>query len=141
MKNEITIYTDGGSRGNPGPAGIGYVIKDSDGNNLEIGSKFIGTKTNNEAEYLALISALEQAKKLQPEKVNIIADSELMIKQLRKEYKVKQDHLKILLEQVETLSQNFSKITYSHVKRELNKEADLLVNQALDNQAIVNPAG
>ena len=133
MKNSITIYTDGGSRGNPGPAGIGYVIKDSDGNNLELGSKFIGTKTNNEAEYLALISALEQAKKITSEQVNIIADSELMIKQLRKEYKVKQDHLKILLEQVETLSQNFSKITYSHVKRELNKEADLLVNQALNN--------
>jgi len=134
MKNSITIYTDGGSRGNPGPAGIGYVIKDSDGNNLELGSKFIGTKTNNEAEYLALISALEQAKKITSEQVNIIADSELMIKQLRKEYKVKQNHLKILLEQVETLSQNFSKITYSHVKRELNIEADLLVNQALDNQ-------
>ena len=133
MKNSITIYTDGGSRGNPGPAGIGYVIKDSDGNNLELGSKFIGTKTNNEAEYLALISALEQAKKITSEQVNIIADSELMIKQLRKEYKVKQNHLKILLEQVETLSQNFSKITYSHVKRELNKEADLLVNQALNN--------
>jgi len=134
MKNSITIYTDGGSRGNPGLAGIGYVIKDSDGNNLELGSKFIGTKTNNEAEYLALISALEQAKKITSEQVNIIADSELMIKQLRKEYKVKQNHLKILLEQVETLSQNFSKITYSHVKRELNIEADLLVNQALDNQ-------
>ena len=134
MKNSITIYTDGGSRGNPGPAGIGYVIKDSEGNNLELGSKFIGTKTNNEAEYLALISALEQAKKITSEQVNIIADSELMIKQLRKEYKVKQNHLKILLEQVETLSQNFSKITYSHVKRELNIEADLLVNQALDNQ-------
>jgi len=133
MKNGITIYTDGGSRGNPGPAGIGYVIKDSEGNNLELGSKFIGTKTNNEAEYLALISALEQAKKITSEQINIIADSELMIKQLRKEYKVKQDHLKILLEQVETLSQNFSKITYSHVKRELNKEADLLVNQALNN--------
>ena len=133
MQNTVKIFTDGGSRGNPGPAGIGYVIQNSDGQDIETGCKYIGIKTNNEAEYMALILALTQAKKMQVETVNIFADSELMIKQLKKEYKVKQEHLKKLLEQAESIVKTFSGITYTHIKRELNKQADLLVNQALDN--------
>lgn len=133
MQNEFTIFTDGGSRGNPGNAGIGYLIQDSNGKTIETGSKYIGIKTNNEAEYLALIEALSQAVKLEAKSVKVFADSQLMIKQLKKEYKVKQEHLKLLLNKVEILTSKLNKVTYTHVKREFNKEADLLVNQALDN--------
>jgi len=133
MNKELTIYTDGGSRGNPGPAAIGYVIQENNGQEVETGSKFIGIKTNNEAEYMALISALKQAIKLKANTVNVYADSELIIKQLKKEYRVKQPHLKILLETVEKLTVKLNKVTFTHIKREFNKEADLLVNQALDN--------
>ncbi len=133
MQNEVIIFTDGGSRGNPGKAGIGYLIQDLNGLNLETGSKYIGIKTNNEAEYLALIEALSQAIKLEAKNIKVFADSELMIKQLKKEYKVKQEHLKKLFDEVEKLTKNFKNVTYTHIKREFNKEADLLVNQALDN--------
>jgi len=133
MNKELTIYTDGGSRGNPGPAAIGYVIQDNNGQTIETGSKFIGTKTNNEAEYMALISALKQASKLNADTVNVFADSELIIKQVKKEYRVRQPHLQLLLNKVENLIKNFNKVTFTHIKRKFNKEADSLVNQTLDN--------
>jgi len=134
MKNTFTLHTDGGSRGNPGPSGIGYVITDQTEKEIASGSEYIGSKTNNEAEYIALIKGLEQALKLDIKTLNIVADSELMIKQLNKQYKVKQDHLKLLFEQVVVLASKFEQISYSHVKREFNTKADALVNLALDKK-------
>ena len=129
----IQIFTDGGARGNPGPAGIGVVIWD--GNNV-VGrhAKYIGRATNNQAEYSAVILALEEAKKLDAENIDFFLDSELVVKQLKREYKVKDQNLANLFLKVWNLSINFKKITYTHVRREKNKEADKLVNEALDKE-------
>jgi ribonuclease HI len=129
----IQIYTDGGARGNPGPAGIGVVIWD--GNNLvSRHAKYIGEATNNQAEYSAVILALEEAKKLGVENIDFFLDSELVVKQLRREYKVKDQDLANLFLKIWNLSMSFKKITYTHVRREQNKEADKLVNEALDKE-------
>ena len=130
---KLIINTDGGARGNPGPAGIGFVIKDPNNKILVEKGQYIGEKTNNEAEYLALIEGLKEVSKMNTiEEVKVIADSELMIKQLNGEYKVKQEHLKILFNEIKKLEQSIGKIVYTHVKREFNKEADKLVNIAID---------
>ena len=125
------IYTDGGARGNPGPGGIGVVIKCND-KILEF-SKFIGNSTNNQAEYKAVILALEEAKKLKIQEIDFYSDSELIVNQLNRKYKIKNKDLSFLFIQVWNLSLNFKKITFTHIPREQNKEADKLVNQALDN--------
>ncbi|MEK7166962.1 MAG: ribonuclease HI family protein [Patescibacteria group bacterium] len=125
------IYTDGGARGNPGPGGIGVVIKYND-KILEF-SKFIGNSTNNQAEYKAVILALEEAKKLKIQEIDFYSDSELIVNQLNRKYKIKNKDLSFLFIQVWNLSLNFKKITFTHIPREQNKEADKLVNQALDN--------
>jgi ribonuclease HI len=129
--SKLQIYTDGGARGNPGPAGIGVVVWD--GNNL-VGrhKKYIGVATNNQAEYKAVILALEEAKKIGVEELEFFLDSELVVKQLRQEYKVKDKELAPLFVQAWNLGFSFKKITYTHVPREKNKEADKLVNEAID---------
>lgn len=127
----INLYTDGGSRGNPGPAGIGAVILDEHKKVLKEVSEFIGNGTNNQAEYTALIRGLEEALKLNPTKINCFLDSELVVKQLNKEYKVKNPEIKELYGKVLDLV-IFREISFSHVRREQNKEADKLVNEALD---------
>ncbi len=134
---KITIYTDGGARGNPGPAAIGVVIS----NGLKIIKEYgkaIGEATNNVAEYSAVVSALEILAKSLGEKskfteVLIKADSELIVKQLKGEYKVKDPDLQKLYIKVYNLRQKFGKIDYTHIPREQNKRADQLVNEALDN--------
>ncbi len=132
--NKLQIYTDGGARGNPGPAGVGVVIWD--GNNL-VGqySKYIGKATNNQAEYQAVIFGLEQAKKLGAKEVEVHLDSELVAKQLNREYKVKDPDLAPLFIKIWNLSFSFKKIIYIHIPREKNYEADKLVNQAIDKYA------
>ncbi|MFH2136151.1 MAG: ribonuclease HI family protein [Patescibacteria group bacterium] len=129
--NKLQIFTDGGARGNPGPAGIGVVIWS--GNEL-VGrhKKYIGKATNNQAEYKAVILALEEAKKLEPVELEFFLDSELVVKQLNREYKVKDENLAPLFVQVWNASMGFKKVTFTHVPREKNKEADKLVNEAID---------
>jgi len=130
---KLTINTDGGSRGNPGPSGIGFVIKDETSKILVEESAYIGETTNNVAEYTALIKGLEEVTKLSNiEEVKVISDSELMVKQLRGEYKIKQEHLQKLANDVKRLENSINKVIYTHVRREFNKEADKLVNIAID---------
>jgi len=131
MKTFI-IHSDGGARGNPGPAAIGVVIKSDNGTLIEEISKTIGETTNNQAEYQAIIAGLETAKKLGAEAVECFLDSELVVKQLRHEYKVKNKELAPLFVKVHNLSLQFKKISFTHVMREKNKAADKLVNIALD---------
>ena len=134
MNKKIIIFSDGGARGNPGPAGIGAVLYDSKKQILAKISKYIGEATNNQAEYQALITALKKAKELGGQELDVFLDSELVVKQLNREYKVKNKELAPLFLEVYNLSLNFSKITFTHVYRENNKEADRLVNEALDKK-------
>lgn len=131
MKKIIT-FSDGGARGNPGPAGIGAVLYDSDNNKLAEVSKYLGETTNNQAEYRALIAALKKAIDLGAEEVVSYLDSELVVKQLNREYKVRNAELAPLFLEIHNISLSFKKITFIHVMREKNKEADRLANEAMD---------
>lgn len=130
--NKIIIHSDGGARGNPGPAGIGAILNADDGIVLAEISHYIGETTNNQAEYKALIVGLEKAKELEAEEVECYLDSELVVKQLNREYKVKNADLAPLFLKVHNLSLAFKKIIFIHVRREQNKEADRLANEAMD---------
>jgi len=123
---------DGGSRGNPGPAAYGVVVRDPRGEIVARLKKYIGINTNNVAEYFGLIAALDYAQNHGIRGLRIESDSELMVKQLRGQYKVKSEELKPLFERAKKMSQTFESFRISHVYREQNKEADALVNQALD---------
>jgi len=129
----VKLFTDGGARGNPGPAAIGGVLYD-DKNKIAYFSEYIGETTNNQAEYKALIKGLEVALKQNIVELECFLDSELVVKQINKEYKVKDKELAKVFVQAWNLSLKFKKITFSHVRREYNKEADALVNQALDER-------
>ncbi|MFH1541196.1 MAG: ribonuclease HI family protein [Elusimicrobiota bacterium] len=129
---ELTIYTDGASRGNPGPSGIGIVIKDVSGKIVKNVKKYIGIATNNIAEYNALLVAFEEAKKLEADKIKIFLDSELVCKQYLGEYKVKDKNLKEILEKIRERGKNFLSIEVTHIPRENNKEADKLANIAIN---------
>jgi len=131
------LYTDGGSRGNPGPAAIGYLIFE-DESLLDFGAGFVGQQTNNYAEYSALIEGLTLAKKHKIKKIECFLDSELIVKQLNGEYKVKNENIKPLFKKVESLRKNFDGLSFIHVKREFNKHADKLVNIVLDTKASSN---
>jgi ribonuclease HI len=133
----IILNTDGGARGNPGPAGIGAVIYDESGKILGEYKKYIGEATNNVAEYKALIMALEQCCKnlnLKPEILNLTVrmDSELIVRQMIGQYKIKEPTLKLLAGDVIKLTKNFKNVNFTHVRREQNKLADKLVNEAID---------
>ena len=123
---------DGGSRGNPGPAAYGVVVRDPRGEIVARLKKYIGNNTNNVAEYFGLIAALDYAQNHGIRALRVESDSELMVKQLRGQYKVKSEELKPLFERAKKMSQAFESFRISHVYREQNKEADALVNQALD---------
>lgn len=129
---ELDIYTDGGSRGNPGPAAIGVVIYNSDGLVVEKISQYIGEATNNQAEYNALIVGLQEAKYFKAKSVHCYLDSELVVKQMKGQYKVKNKNIKSLFFVVQDLIKNFESVKFTHVPRDENKEADRLVNEALD---------
>ena len=130
--NKLTIYTDGGARGNPGPAGIGAVILDEQDKVIEEVSEYIGQTTNNQAEYRALIAGLTKAKELGGEDIEVFLDSELVVKQLNREYRIKDKVLAPLFVQAYNISLGFKKIIFKHIPREKNKLADKLVNTALD---------
>jgi ribonuclease HI len=131
MKKLIS-YTDGGARGNPGPAGIGAVLYNEDKKVVAEISRYLGVATNNQAEYKALISALRKAIELKADELDCYLDSELVVKQLKREYKVKNAELAPLFLEIHNLSLSFKKITYTHIPREKNKAADQLANEAMD---------
>ena len=131
--NKIITFTDGGSRGNPGPAAIGGVLYDENKNKIDSFKGCIGKNTNNQAEYFALLKALELAKKHKAEIVECFLDSELVVKQMKREYKVKDKGLAIIFVKIWNIAIAFKKISFHHVPREKNQEADSLVNEALDN--------
>ncbi|PJC40617.1 MAG: ribonuclease H [Parcubacteria group bacterium CG_4_9_14_0_2_um_filter_41_8] len=131
---KLIIHTDGGSRGNPGPAGIGAVLSDESGAVKKEISEYIGKATNNQAEYTALVRALEEARNLGAKEVQIAMDSELIVKQLKQEYKVKNKDLAPLFVKVWNLLSWFEKWSIKHVLREKNKRADELVNHSLDKR-------
>ncbi len=135
--NKLVIYTDGGARNNPGPAGIGCLLLDEQGNEVCRISAYIGETTNNQAEYQAVIFALEKAKELKAKELDFFLDSELVVKQLNREYKVKHKDLAPLFLKIHNLSTDFTKIIYRHIPREKNGIADSLVNEAIDKTLAV----
>ncbi len=129
---QIIIHTDGGSRGNPGPAAAGFVLTDPAGTQLQAKGIFIGRATNNVAEYTAIVKALEAAKQIGAKRVTVFSDSELLVKQVNGEYRVKSEQLRPLFQQARKLLGEFENWKVQHVAREKNKEADKLVNRSLD---------
>jgi len=138
IPDKIVIYVDGGSRGNPGPAALGVVIADEKGHAIKKYGERIGKKTNNEAEYEAVIFALKKLKLLfgkkntKDMKVEMRMDSELVFKQLNNEYKVEEERLFPFFIKIHNLKMDFGGIIFKHIPRSKNREADSLVNQALD---------
>jgi len=128
----IRAYIDGGARGNPGPAGYGVRIEDADGDLIEELHGALGIATNNVAEYNGLLAALRWAVDHGERELHIRSDSELLVKQMRGEYKVKNPALQALYVQARLLVMQLDKVTFEHVRRELNKEADRLSNIAMD---------
>lgn len=127
----VIIATDGASRGNPGPAAIGATIKDGQGKLIARISRHIGTATNNQAEYQAVIVALNEALRLGARKVDISMDSELVVRQLSGRYRVKNAVLKALYQEVKQLQGRLEALTVTHIPRSQNREADQLANMAL----------
>jgi len=136
----ITMYIDGGSRGNPGPAGFGVRVEAEDGTALERFSGSVGTATNNVAEYKGLIAALEWACAHGHRRVHVRSDSELLVRQMRGEYRVKNPGLHPLHQQARQLMGRIGTVTFEHVRRELNADADRLANEAMDAAAAGAPA-
>jgi len=139
---KIIIYTDGGSRGNPGKAALGVVFCNEKGQTIKEYSEYLGDNlTNNEAEYLAVIFALKKFKLLfskelaKKSELEIRSDSELIVRQLKAEYKILEEKIQKLFLEVWNLKFDFGKIKFKLIKREKNKQADFLVNQALDSQS------
>ncbi len=128
------LFTDGGSRGNPGPAATGVVLLDMEDNVVKKSSKYLGETTNNQAEYQALQEGLELAASIGVKELEVYMDSELIVKQINGLYKIKNLDLKPLYDEVKKLASGFSKITFTHVPRAMNKLADALVNECLDSQ-------
>jgi ribonuclease HI len=126
------LFTDGGARGNPGPAAYGFVLESEDGTVLAAEGEAIGTATNNVAEYSGLIAGLQKAVELRVPEVEVVSDSELMVKQMRGEYRVKNEALRELYDEATALARRVGNVEYRHVKRAHNELADKLVNEALD---------
>ena len=129
---QIIIYTDGGSRGNPGPAAAGFILTDKNNTTLQAKGFFLGKSTNNAAEYTAIVKALEAAKQIGAERVTVFSDSQLLVRQINGQYKVKSELLRPIFRQTINLLNEFKSWTVQHILRDKNKEADKLVNQALD---------
>jgi ribonuclease HI len=131
----VRLFTDGGARGNPGPAAAAFVLEAEDGTVLDARGEAIGVATNNVAEYCALTAGLARAAKLDVDEVEVVSDSELMVKQMRGEYRVKNEALRGLSLEAAALARRIPKVTYVAVRREHNELADRLVNEALDRAA------
>ena len=126
------LYTDGGSRGNPGPAAYGFVLEAADGTVIASEGVAIGVATNNVAEYRGLVAGLERARELAVAEVEVRSDSELLVKQMRGEYRVKNETLRLLSLEAARIGRQLERVDYVHVPRERNELADRLVNEALD---------
>ena len=126
------MWVDGGARGNPGPAAVGYRIEDDAGEVLDEAGRTIGVATNNEAEYRALITALQRAAALGATEVEVRADSELLVRQMTGRYRVKSPHLKALWDEAQQAADRFERVRYVEVRRAENADADRQVNLALD---------
>ncbi len=135
-----TLYTDGGARGNPGPAASAYVLEAEDGSTLDAQGETIGVATNNVAEYRAVIAGLERARELGLTHVEVVSDSELVVNQMTGAYKIKNKPLRQLSLQVKALERDIGSVSYRAVKREHNELADSLVNDALDRAEACGPA-
>ncbi|TAN32745.1 ribonuclease HI family protein [Patescibacteria group bacterium] len=131
---KLIIYSDGGARGNPGPAAAGVVVKNEAGKTVAAFGEYLGEQTNNYAEYAALIAGLKKAAELGAEAVDCVLDSELVTKQMKLEYKVKEPTLQKMFVAAYNVAAKFKKVNYRHVFREKNKEADKIVNQILDKK-------
>jgi ribonuclease HI len=129
---KATLYTDGGSRGNPGPAAFAYVLQADDGTVLAAHGETIGVATNNVAEYRGLVAGLAKAVELAVPEVEVVSDSELLVKQMLGEYKVKNETLRELSLEAARLARKLDNVDYRHVRRAHNELADRLVNEALD---------
>jgi ribonuclease HI len=127
------LFTDGGARGNPGPAASAFVLEAEDGTVLEARGTAIGVATNNVAEYRALVEGLRRASELGVDELEVVSDSELIVKQMRGEYRVKNEALRVLNREASTLAGAMRRVTYTAVRREQNELADRLVNEALDS--------
>jgi ribonuclease HI len=127
------LFTDGGARGNPGPAASACVLEAHDGTVLEARGTAIGTATNNVAEYRALVDGLRRAVEVGVDELEVISDSELLVKQMRGEYRVKNETLRRLFLEATDLAEQIRRVTYTAVRREHNELADRLVNEALDS--------
>ncbi len=136
---KLTTFTDGGARGNPGPAALGVVIME-DGRVVEKFGRYLGETTNNQAEYRALIAALERASELGAKEVECNLDSELVVKQMRGEYTVRDRDLQPLFVRAWNLAAQIGKVSYRHVRREFNSAADAEVNAAIDEYLSKNRA-
>jgi len=132
FSSKLTAYIDGGSRGNPGPAGYGVLLEDSSGNIVDTLTEFIGEATNNVAEYRALLAALEYAEQKQLKHLKINCDSELVVKQMQGRYRVQSPYLKPLFESARKLAGQLDAFSIHHIPREQNHKADCLANQAMD---------
>ena len=136
--DKLIVYTDGGARGNPGPSAIGVVIKNAKGDTLKEYGEYLGETTNNEAEYRAPIFALKKIKSLwgkekaKKTEVQIFADSELLVKQLNGQYKIENSNIQRFFLELWNQKVDFKKVSFTALRREKNKEADRLVNEALD---------
>jgi ribonuclease HI len=131
----VVVHVDGGARGNPGPAGIGVVVSDPEGNVLDRANAYIGESTNNEAEYRALLLGLDRALALGAREVEVVNDSELIAHQMTGRYKVKKETLRLLHQQAQAAVEGFERWSIRPVRRERNEDADALVNEAIDARA------
>lgn len=130
----LTIFTDGGARGNPGPSAIGVVVSDQSGKEIKTIKEFIGSGTNNQAEYKALQRGLSEALALGADELTCFMDSELVVKQLTGLYKIKEPGLQLIASEILRQTKQFKRIEFKHVPRIKNARADALVNEALDEQ-------
>jgi ribonuclease HI len=126
------LSTDGGARGNPGPAAFAYVLEAEDGAELAAHGEAIGVATNNVAEYRALVAGLEKALELGVDDLDVVSDSELLVKQMRGEYRVKNEALQELQQRAAAVARRIGRVRYTAVRRAHNEHADRLVNEALD---------
>jgi ribonuclease HI len=136
MPLKLVVNVDGGARGNPGPAAIGAVVQDANGEVLEEHGERIGIATNNVAEYKALLLGIARAAKLGADEIELIGDSELIVRQVKGEYKVKDATMRELHGEVKRALRPFDSWSIRHVRRELNTEADRLVNAVLDGAEV-----
>lgn len=136
---KLKIYTDGGSRGNPGPSASGYILLDLDDNVLVDKGVYLGITTNNQAEYTALKLALEEARAMGASEIQVFMDSMLVVNQMKGIFKIKNRDLWPIHDAIKQLANGFKKISFTHIPRELNKLADAAVNRALDKQLGIYP--